>query len=160
MELCGLVCWISQPKTVQTVTIAKSCTILGQSLRVKILEWGLVNLEKIEEFLKRMISNLFFRNYYFGIYNSLRLLHLSIFYCPAIGVSKAEKKWSSKLDNVLEEEQRTLERSLLEELWASILNRLKLMIKEIGTCGDLSYLCSLPGRRRSGSTLERGSGVT
>ena len=90
------------PKTVQTATIAKSCTILGQSQRFAILEWGLVNPEKIAKFLKRMNSNLFFRNYYFGLYDSLRLLHLMIFYRPAIVVSEAEKKWSSKLDNVLD----------------------------------------------------------
>ena len=90
------------PKTVQTATIAKSCTILGQSQRFAILEWGLVNPEKIEQFLERMNSDLFFRNYYFGLYDSLRLLHLMIFYRPAIVVSEAEKKWSSKLDNVLD----------------------------------------------------------
>ena len=52
-----------------------------------------MNPEKIEEFLKRMNSDLFFRNYYFSLYNSLRLLHLRIFDRPAIVVSEAEKKW-------------------------------------------------------------------
>ena len=54
-------------KTVQTATIAKSFTILGQSQRFAILVWGLVNPENIAEFLKRMNSDLFFRNYYFGL---------------------------------------------------------------------------------------------
>ena len=54
--------------------------------------------------------DLFFRNYYFGLYDSLRLLHLRIFDRPAIVVSEAEKKWSSKIDNVLEEERKALER--------------------------------------------------
>ena len=98
------------PRTVKTVTIAKSCSFLGGSQRFAILKWGLVNSEKIDLFLERMNSDLFFRNYYFGPYDSLRLLHLRIFDRPAIVVSKAEKKWSSKIDYVLDEERRTLER--------------------------------------------------
>ena len=35
------------PKTMQTSTIAKSCSLLGQSQRFVILEWGLVNPKKI-----------------------------------------------------------------------------------------------------------------
>ena len=70
----------------------------------------MLNPEKIEQFFNRMILDLFFRNYYFGLYDSLRLLHLRIFDRPAIVVSEAEKKWSSKIDNVLEEERKALER--------------------------------------------------
>ena len=40
------------PRTVKTVTIAKSCSILGRSQRFAILEWGLLNPENIEQFLR------------------------------------------------------------------------------------------------------------
>ena len=90
------------PRTVKTITISTSCSNLGRSQRFTILEWGLLNPEKIEQFFQRMILDLFFRNYYFGLYDSLRLLHLRIFDWPAIIFSEAEKKWSSKIDNVLE----------------------------------------------------------
>ena len=60
----------------------------------------MLNSEKIEQFFQRMISDLFFRNYHFGLYDSLRLLHLRIFDWPAIVVSEVEKKWSSKINNV------------------------------------------------------------
>ena len=79
-------------------------------MKPEICNWGLVNPEKKELILERMNSNLFLRNYYFGLYDSLRLLHLKIFDRPAIIVSIVEKKWSSKIDNVLNEERRTLER--------------------------------------------------
>ena len=94
----------------KTVTIAKSCSILRRSQRFAILEWGLLNPEKIDQVFKRMNSDLFFRNYYFSLYDSLRLLHLRIFDRPAIVVSEVEKKWSSKIDNLLDEEGKALER--------------------------------------------------
>ena len=97
-------------RTVKTIIIVNSCSILGGSQRFSILEWGLLNPVKIEQFFKRMILDLFFRNYYFGLYDALRLLHLRIFDQPAIVVSEVEKKWSSKIDNVLEEERKALER--------------------------------------------------
>ena len=80
------------PRTVKTVTIAKSCSILGRSQRFAILKWGLLNLKKIDQFFNRMNSDFFFRNYYFGLYDSLRLLHPRIFDRPAILVSEVEKK--------------------------------------------------------------------
>ena len=43
-------------------------------------------------------------------YDSLRLLHQHIFDRPSLVVVEAEKKWSTKLDNVLDEEGKTLER--------------------------------------------------
>ena len=43
-------------------------------------------------------------------YDSLRLLHQHIFDRPSLVVVEAEKKWSTKLDNFLKEENRTLER--------------------------------------------------
>ena len=46
-DLRHLACWIFSPKTVQTATIAKFCSMIGRSQRFAILEWGLVNLEKI-----------------------------------------------------------------------------------------------------------------
>ena len=115
--------------TFQTATIAKSCSFLGRSKRFAILEWGLVNPEKIDLFLERMNSDLFFRNYYFGLYDFLRLLHLRIFDQPAIVVSEVEKKWSSKIDNILDEERRTLERCEEEinirRAWVEHLERIK-----------------------------------
>ena len=42
------------PKSVQTATIAKFCSMKGRSQRLPILEWGLVNPEKISVFLQRM----------------------------------------------------------------------------------------------------------
>ena len=70
----------------------------------------MLNPEKIELFFRRMFLYLFFRNYYFGLYDALRLLHLRIFDWPGIVVSEVEKKWSLKIDNVLEEERTALER--------------------------------------------------
>ena len=57
-----------------------------------------------------MKTDLYFQNYYLGLYDSLRLLNQRIFDRPSLAVIEAEKKWPSKLDNVLEEERRTLER--------------------------------------------------
>ena len=42
------------PRIVQTTTLAKFCSMMGRSQRFAILEWGLVNPEKIYEFLHRM----------------------------------------------------------------------------------------------------------
>ena len=61
-------------RTVQVAKIAKFCATTGRSQRFAILEWGLVNPEKITEFLKRMERDLCFRSYYHGIYDTLRLL--------------------------------------------------------------------------------------
>ena len=41
-------------ETVQTSMIAKFCSMMGRSQRFTIREWGLVNPEKITEFLFRM----------------------------------------------------------------------------------------------------------
>ena len=51
------------PRTVQTSTIAKSCSVLGRSQHFMILEWGLVNLKKIAEFLDRMKFNMYILSY-------------------------------------------------------------------------------------------------
>ena len=69
-----------------------------------------MNPEKITSFLTRMKTDGYFRNYYIAIYDSLRLLHQGVFDCPSLVVVEAEKKWSTKLDNVLDEECKTLER--------------------------------------------------
>ena len=69
-----------------------------------------MNPEKIVSFLTRMKTKVYFRNYYISIYDSLRLLHQRIFDCPSLVVAEAEKKWTTKLYNVLDEERRTLER--------------------------------------------------
>ena len=59
---------------------------------------------------RRIKTDVYFRNYYISIYDSLRLLHQRIFDCPSFVVNEAEKKWTKKLDNVLDEEHRTLAR--------------------------------------------------
>ena len=92
------------PRTVQTCVIAKSCIILEWSQQFAILEWGLVNPEKIVSFLTRTKTDVYFRNYYISIYDSLRLLHQRIFDCLSLMVNEAEKKWTQKLNNVLDEE--------------------------------------------------------
>ena len=46
------------PRTVQTLTIGKSCSVLGQSQCFAI--WGMVNPEKIAEFLNRMKVDMYF----------------------------------------------------------------------------------------------------
>ena len=97
------------PKTVQSTVIEKFCSMMGQSQRFAILEWGLVNPEKISEFLQRMKVDKIFRSCYFGLYDSLRLLFRRIYDKSSVIVIQAEKCWSSKLNHVLEEEQGALE---------------------------------------------------
>ena len=55
------------PRTVQTATIAKFCSMIGRSQSFAILEWGLVNPEKISVFLQRMKVYQKFRTYYYGL---------------------------------------------------------------------------------------------
>ena len=142
------------PRTVKTTTKAISCSTLGRSQRFSILEWGLLNPEKIEQFFQRMISDLFFRNYYFGFYDSLRLLHLGIFDRPAIVVFEVEKKWSSKIDNVLEEERKALERCeeeiIIRRARVEHLERIK-----SDDQGERIFLLSLFGGRRPRSMWGR-----
>ena len=90
------------PKTVQTTTIAKFCSMMGRSQRFAILKWGLVNLEKISEFLHRMKVDKIFRSYYYGMYDML--LYRRIYDESSVIVIQTEKHWSSKLDCILEEE--------------------------------------------------------
>ena len=78
--------------------IVKFCTTVGRSQRFAILEWGLVNPEKIIKFLERMQEDMPFRSYYHRIYDALRLLHKRIYNQVSLLVVEAEKKWSSKLD--------------------------------------------------------------
>ena len=91
------------PKTVQTTTIAKFCSMMGRSQRFAILEWGLVNPEKIADFLRRMKGDQKFRTYYYRLYDSLRLLYRGIYDKSPVTVIQAEKHWSSKFDHILEE---------------------------------------------------------
>ena len=86
------------PKSVQSTTIGKSCSMMGRSQR---LEWGLVNPEKISEFLHWMKVDKIFRSYYHGLYDSLRL----IFNTSSVVVIQAEKHWTTKLNHVLEDKQ-------------------------------------------------------
>ena len=88
------------PRTVQTATIVKFCSMMGRSQRFTILEQGLVNPEKIFAFLQMMKVDQKFRTYYF---DSLRLLYRRIYDESLVTVIQAEKHWSSKLDYVLEE---------------------------------------------------------
>ena len=57
------------PKTVQTTTMAKFCSMLGRSQRFADMEWGLVNPEKISEFLHKMNIDQKFITYYYGLYD-------------------------------------------------------------------------------------------
>ena len=59
------------PKSVQATTIAKFCSMMGQSQRFAVLEWGLVNPDKISEFLHRMKVDMIFRSYYHSLYDYL-----------------------------------------------------------------------------------------
>ena len=68
------------PKSVQTTTIAKFCSMMGRIQRFAILEWGLVNPDKISVFLHRIKVDMIFRSYYCNLYNSLGLLHKRIFH--------------------------------------------------------------------------------
>ena len=98
------------PRIVQTTTLAKFCSMMGRSQRFAILEWGLVNPEKIDEFLHRMKVDQKFRTYYYGLYNSLQLLYRRVYDESLVTVIQAEKHWSSKLDHhVLKKEQGALE---------------------------------------------------
>ena len=53
--------------------------MMGRSQRYAILEWGLVNPEKISVFLQRMKVDQKFRIYYYMLYDSLRLLYRKIY---------------------------------------------------------------------------------
>ena len=101
-----------------------------------------------------MISDPFYRNYYFGLYDSLRLLHLRIFDQPAIVVSEAEKKGSWKIDNVLEEERKALERCeeeiIIRRARVEHLERIK-----SDDQGERIFLLSLFGGRRPRSMWGR-----
>ena len=68
-----------------------------------------MNPEKISEFLLRIKVDKIFSSYYFGLYDSLRLLFRRIYDKSSVIVIQAEKCWSSKLNHVLEEEQGALE---------------------------------------------------
>ena len=76
-----------------------------------------------------MKTNTFFRSYYLGIYVSLRLLYKWICNCSSLVVIQVQKKWSSKLDRVLDEECGALERYKEEivvrqarEAWLELVN--------------------------------------
>ena len=97
------------PKTVLISTIAKFCSMIGRSQRFSILEWGLVNPEKIYEFLQSMKVDQRFRSYYYRLYDSLRLLYRRIYNESLMTVIQAENNWSSKLDDILKEERGALE---------------------------------------------------
>ena len=76
-----------------------------------------MNPEKIIKFLERMQEDMPFRSYYHRIYDALRLLHKRIYNQVSLLVVEAEKKWSSKLDQVLDQERGALEKCE-EEIFA------------------------------------------
>ena len=102
------------PAKVQFSTISKFCSMNQQIQRLAILEWSLVNPEKISEFLNRMKTDSRFRGYYHSVYDAVRLLHKRIFDEPSEVIEESEKHWSSKLEIALEEERCSLERCQLE----------------------------------------------
>ena len=61
------------------------------------------------EFLQRMKVDQRFRTYYYGLYDSLRLLYRRVYNETPATVIQAEKNWSSKLDHVLDKERGALE---------------------------------------------------
>ena len=63
------------PATVQPTTISKFCSKNGRVQRLAILEWGLVNPEKITELFNRMKKDSRFRSHYHEVYDAIRLLH-------------------------------------------------------------------------------------
>ena len=67
------------PAKVYYSTISKFCSTNQRIQRLAILEWSLVNPEKISDFFNRMKSDARFRNYYLTVYNALRILHKRIF---------------------------------------------------------------------------------
>ena len=63
-----------------------------------------------------MMVDQMFRTYYYGMYDSLRLLYRRIYDESPMAVIQAEKLWSSKLDQVLDEEHGALEQCEAEIL--------------------------------------------
>ena len=86
-------------RTVQVAKIAKFCATTGRSQRFAILEWGLGGMQK----------DMCFRFYYHDIFDALRLLYKRIFNCESLVVFEAEKKGTSKLDRMLDQERGVLE---------------------------------------------------
>ena len=72
--------------------------MMGWSQRFAILEWGLVNPEKISDFLHRMKVDKIFRSHYYGLYDSLRLLYRRTYDKSLVIVIQAAKHWSSIRD--------------------------------------------------------------
>ena len=97
------------PFTVQTSTKSKFSSLMGRSQRIAILEVGLVNPEKISEFLQRMRVDQRFRIYYYGLYDSLRFLYRRIYDEQPLVVVQAYKHWSNKVAHVLSEEPGALD---------------------------------------------------
>ena len=98
------------PAMVQPSTISKFCSMNGQIQQLAILEWGLVNPEKISEFLNRMKIDSRFRLYYHSVYDAVRLLHKKIFDFSSEVIVESERKWSLKLEIALNEERDALEK--------------------------------------------------
>ena len=74
------------PRTVETMTKAKFCSMMGRSQRFAILEWDSINPENISEFLQRKRVDQRFRTYFYGLYDSLRLLYRRIYDARLVGV--------------------------------------------------------------------------
>ena len=68
----------------------------------------------ISEFLHRMKIDQRFRTYYYGLYDSLRLLFRRSYDVTPVTVVQAEKHWSQKLNHVLDEERGALEQCKVE----------------------------------------------
>ena len=98
------------PTTVMYSTISKFCSANQRIQRLAILEWGLMNPEKISYFFDRMKSDSRFRNYYQSVYDALGILYRRIFDKPSDIVIQSNKFWCSKIEISLDEERRALER--------------------------------------------------
>ena len=71
------------PAKVLFSTISKFCSMNRRIQQLAILEWSLVNPDKISEFFNRMKTDSRFRNYYLSVYDALRILHKRIFDEPS-----------------------------------------------------------------------------
>ena len=98
------------PACVQPAEVSKFCSANNRIQRFAIVEWSIMNPEKIVEFFDRMRKDSRFRNYYNNVYDPLRIVYKMLFDEPLMEVGQSESQWSTKLERVLVEERQALER--------------------------------------------------
>ena len=105
------------PACVQPAEVSKFCSANNRIQRFAIVEWSIMNPEKIVDFFDRMRKDSRFRNYYNNVYDPLRIVYKMLFDEPLMEVGQSESQWSTKLERVLVEERQALERCR-EEIFA------------------------------------------